>query len=193
MLLNHRPGDEGRPGVRRLTLTRRTNRRGGARRRQLRLGGATTGWSGSTDGGTSCGHARRSAVPAFSWAAPSACSKSVPAQHLAVGRFLGRHPRHHRRSPAPPGGDPASAVEFDTLPAASEWRATPGGAPATSTAMAWMTSSASGRSPVRGRPRSLDPLRRRTRATHTKVILTTTTTWTVCPTPGSRARSGREG
>ena len=73
--------------------------------------------------------------------------------HLAVGRFLGRAGRRHHRRPPTPQGRRSRLGRRDSSAARPplSGRATSGGAPATSTATAWMTSSASGRSP---RPRA---------------------------------------
>ncbi len=97
-----------------------------------------------------------------------------------VGRFLGPRSdhRHHRRSPTPQGAaDPAlgrSRFRCRLRTAAESGRATQWlqASARSSTAMAWTTSSASGRSP---RPPAalevLDPVRRPLRARHNKASL----------------------
>ena len=112
--------------------------------------------------------------------------------HLAVGRFLGRAGDDIIAGrQLLEGGDPASAVEIHALPTAAEWKSD----------LWWRTGDIDGN--------GMDDLvRKRTlpesaggpevviqfaapRARHNQA--TSTTTWTVCPTRGKRARSGREG
>ena len=191
LVLLNRPGDGGRPRFdRSLALGAPSDAT------EIDVGTfgapARSGWYGSTQTVDSMPPQSPLPVPAFKSAAPSACSKSAAAR---IWRWEGSSAAQATTSSqvanSSPAAIPPRPSRFERSRPPLSGRATPGGAPATSTAMAWMTSSASGRSP---RPRAALKSRSnspRTGARHNKA--SSTTTWTVCPTPGSRARSGREG